>query len=118
VRLSWTWLEDEMVDRYNIYWDTRDFDSVEGMEVRYEVRGNTFLVPDLEDGVGYHFAVTAVDVNGTVLAEGHDEATPKTPDLKEVNYPNLMVALIVTTSVFLFVLFKVPTWTKRTRGGA
>ncbi len=118
VRLSWTWIEDERVDRYDIYWEKRDFDSVEGLEVRSTVLGTTFLVPDLEDGVRYHFAVTAVDVNGTVLVEDQDEAIPKIPDLKEVNYPNLMVALIITTLVFLFVLVKVPTWTKKRKGGA
>jgi hypothetical protein len=118
VRLSWTYLEDERVDRYDIFWETKDFDSVEGMEARSSVLGNTLLVPDLEDGVRYHFAVAAVDVNGTVLVEDHDEATPKIPALKEVNYPNLMVALIVTTLFFLFALVKIPKWTKRHKGGA
>jgi hypothetical protein len=118
VRLWWTWLDDDRVDHYNVYWEKKRFDSVSDREVRSEEHGTTYLVTDLEDGVPYHFAVAAVDSNGTVLAEDHQEAVPNVPVLKEVNYANLMVALLIATVVFVFVLIKIPTWTKRQKGGA
>ena len=117
VRLYWTWLEDGRVDHYEVYWAASEIDVLDGMEARSNVLGNTFLVRGLEDGVRYHFAVTAVDVNGTVLAEDRAEAVPSLPVLKEVNYPNLMVALLLATVVFVFALVKVPTWTGHGRGG-
>lgn len=117
VRLSWTWLEDGRVDQYQVYWAAKRIDTLEGQEARSVVRGNTFLVPGLEDGVRYHFVVTAVDINGTVLAEDRAQAVPNVPDLKEVDYPSLMIALSLTTAVFVFALVKVPTWTGHGKGG-
>lgn len=118
VRLTWRYLEDPAVDRYVIYWDTEEFDVVGAMEPEATVRGNTFSPDDLENDVRYYFAVTAIDGNGTVLTEGFDDITPREPHLKVVNYPVLMVILILHVIVFILVLMKVPEWTEEIKGGA
>ena len=118
VRLTWKFLEDPAVNHFNVYWDTEEFDSVEGMEIDAAVRGNTFSPPDLENDVRHYFAVTAVDDNGTILGEGFNDVIPREPHLKPLNYPVLMTAFILTLIVFIIVIMKVPAWTEEHKGGA
>ena len=117
VRLSWTWVDDIRVDHYNIYWDTEEFDSVEGKQVKSGEGGNTFMVLDLEDGEVHYFAVTAVNSTGFIIAEDYADAVPLLPHLKEINYWNLMAVFILTTIVFIYVIIKIPTWSKAKSGG-
>lgn len=117
VRLTWTWVDDPQVDHYNIYWDTEEFDSVEGKQIKSAERGNTFMVLDLENGVEHYFAVTAVNSTGAIIAEDFADAVPKLPHLKEVKFWNLMAVFLLTTAIFAFVIIKIPTWTKSESGG-
>lgn len=117
VYLTWTPVDDPELNAYFIYWDTEEFDSVAGMEAKSAERGTSFIVLDLENGVEYFFAVTAMDSNQTILAQDFDNATPKLPHLKEINYWNLMAVFILTTIIFIYVIIKIPSWGKGKAGG-
>ncbi len=118
VRLTWKFSEDPALHHYNVYWDTEEFDSVAGMEIKAAVRGNTFSPDDLENDVRHYFAVTAVDDNTTILGDGFADITPREPHLKIVNYWNLMALFWLVAIIFFYVIWKIPTWTKEHQGGA
>ena len=111
VRLTWVIDDPIPVDRYEIYWSEKEFDSVAGMESRSTERGTIFMVLGLETKVRYYFAVTAIDGNGTILAEAYDSATPtvyEEPPLKEVNYWALMTATTIVLALFIMGVFAIP----------
>ena len=111
VRLTWVVDDISAVDRYEVYWDAEEFESVAGMEPRSTERGTSFMVLGLEERTRYYFGVTAVDRNGTVLAEAYDSAVPtvyREPPLKEVNYWALMTATTVVLAIFIMGLLAIP----------
>jgi hypothetical protein len=108
VRLRWTMSDYSEVESYSIFWASERFDSIEGMEAKSIQRGTTFLVPDLDEDVRYHFAVAAGDANGTVIAEGYGSVVPTEPRLKEVNYWQLMTVALSVTALFILGLLWIP----------
>ena len=118
IRLTWTSLDDPALHHYNIYWDTEKFDVVKGDMPNAGETGTNYPPLDLENDVKHYFIVTAVDDNGTILAQDGADGTPLESHLKIVNYWNLMAVFWLTTIVFLYVVWKIPTWTKKHQGGA
>lgn len=108
VRLRWTMSDYSEVEAYSIFWASERFDSIDGMEANSIQRGTTFLVPDLEEDVRYYFAVAAGDANGTVIAEGYGSVVPTEPQLKEVNYWQLMTVALAVTALFIIGLLWIP----------
>lgn len=118
VRLLWTAVDDPELHHYNIYWDDEEFDSISGMEAKAGERGTTYVPQELENDVIYYFAVTAVDANGTILAQDFAEKAPSVPHLKEVNYWNLMALFWLVAIIFIYVIWKIPVWADLIEGGA
>jgi hypothetical protein len=118
IRLVWTVVEDPRLHHYNIYWDEEEFDSVSGMSPKAASTGTTYLPDELEVGTRYYFAVTAVDENGTVLAEDFTDRMQKLPELDDVPYYLLMTVFFVVFIIWLYVFMKIPDWVKEHRGGA
>ncbi len=118
VRLIWTANEDPAHDHYRIYWEEEEFDSIEGLEARAAERGTTFVPQNLENDVFYYFAVASVDDNGTALSIGFAEKAQREPQLKIVNYWNLMALFFLVTAIYIYALMKIPVWAKESKGGA
>ncbi|UCC93135.1 MAG: fibronectin type III domain-containing protein [Thermoplasmata archaeon] len=118
VRLIWTANEDEAHDHYRIYWEEEEFDSVEDLKAQAAERGTTFVPQNLENDVYYYFAVTSVDENSTILAIDFAERAQREPELKVVNFRNLMIGFFIVTGIYIYVLMKIPTWAKKAKGGA
>ncbi|MCK5253197.1 MAG: fibronectin type III domain-containing protein [Thermoplasmata archaeon] len=117
VMLTWTVSEDPALHHYNIYWDTEKYDSVAGKSPKAAELGNTYLPQDLDNGVKYYFAVAPVDVNGTVLAEDFAHKTPRVGELDQVNFTRLMAVFFLVLIIYIFVIIKIPSWTKDKKGG-
>jgi len=117
VRLTWSLSEDPALHHYNIYWDTDEFDSVAGKSPKAAESGNTYVPQDLENGERHYFAVAAVDENGTVLAEGFTDKIPKVGELDQVNFYRLMAVFFLVLIIYIFVIIKIPSWTKDKKGG-
>ncbi len=67
VVLSWNRSTAEDFDHYSIYISKSEIVAVPGMTPVQRITGiaaNTYQVTGLEAGVGYYFAVTAVDKSG------------------------------------------------------
>ncbi len=117
VRLTWSLSEDPALHHYNIYWDTEEFDSVAGKSPKAAELGTTYLPQDLENKERHYFAVAAVDENGTVLAEGFSDMIPKVGELDQVNFYQLMAVFFLVLIIYIFVIIKIPSWTKDKKGG-
>ena len=117
VRLTWSLSEDPALHHYNIYWDTDEFDSVAGKSPKAAELGTTYLPQDLENKERHYFAVAAVDENGTVLAEGFSDMIPKVGELDQVNFYRLMAVFFLVLIIYIFVIIKIPSWTKDKKGG-
>jgi hypothetical protein len=118
IRLVWDVVEDPGLHHYNIYWDEDEFDDVSGMSPKAASTGTTYLPDDLEVGTRYYFAVTAVDSNGTILAQDYTDRIQKVPELDDVPYYLLMTVFFIVFFIWLYVFIKIPDWVKEHRGGA
>jgi hypothetical protein len=109
------------VVKYNIYWDTKEIGDISGLTPDATTTDMEYTVSGLKRGEKHHFVVAAVDSGGTVLAQGSDSSTPaKWADighLKVVNYWNVMTFTGIILVIYLYVLWKIPTWVKEEEAG-
>ncbi len=124
INLEWEITNDTGVVKYNIYWDTKEFDDVSGMTPDATTTEMEYTVKGLERGVEWYFMVTAVDSSDVIIAQGTDWSIPgqweDAGDLKEVDFWRVMTFTGIILVIFIYVLKNVPKWVKEEEaaGGA
>ena len=73
ISLEW-YIEGDTIDHYEIYWETSEITDISGLEIRANATEDFYLVSGLEENTTYHFAIVAVNSEGTELETVHSTA--------------------------------------------